>query len=73
MDLQDYRKELDTLDSGLLELFCRRMEIAAKIGAYKKEKGLPVLDAARERESDADMAVYRKRCLGDRCGGHAAV
>ena len=39
MDLQDYRKELDTLDSGLLELFCRRMEIAAQIGAYKKENG----------------------------------
>ena len=41
MELQDYRRELDTLDDGLLELFCRRMEIAAKIGAYKKEKGLP--------------------------------
>ena len=56
MDLQDYRKELDTLDSGLLELFCRRMEIAAQIGAYKKENGLPVLDAGREREKLVDIA-----------------
>ena len=56
MDLQDYRRELDTLDDGLLELFCRRMEIAAKIGAYKKEKGLPVLDASREREKLLDIA-----------------
>ena len=56
MELQDYRRELDTLDDGLLELFCRRMEIAAKIGAYKKEKGLPVLDAAREREKLLDVA-----------------
>ena len=56
MDLQDYRRELDTLDNGLLELFCRRMEIAAQIGAYKKENGLPVLDAGREREKLLDVA-----------------
>ena len=65
MDLQDYRRELDTLDDGLLELFCRRMEIAAQIGAYKKEKGLPVLDAAREREKLLDIAKKSPEGMDD--------
>ncbi|MCR5088103.1 MAG: chorismate mutase [Oscillospiraceae bacterium] len=50
MELSDYRRELDGLDSELLRLFCRRMEIAGEIAAYKKEKDLPVLDRRRERE-----------------------
>lgn len=50
MELQDYRRELDGIDDELLQLFCRRMEIAAQIGAYKKANGLPVLDPARERQ-----------------------
>ena len=50
MELQDYRRMLDSIDGELLRLFCERMEIAARIGAYKKEHGLPVYDAARERE-----------------------
>ena len=44
MELSDYRAQLDALDGELLSLFCRRMDIAAQIGAYKKEHGLPVLD-----------------------------
>ncbi len=50
MELSEYRRELDVLDSQLLQLFCRRMEIAGEIAAYKKEKDLPVLDSRRERE-----------------------
>ena len=50
MELQDYRRELDGIDDVLLQLFCRRMEIAAQIGAYKKANGLPILDPARERQ-----------------------
>ena len=50
MALQDYRRELDGIDDELLQLFCRRMEIAAQIGAYKKANGLPILDPARERQ-----------------------
>ena len=50
MELQDYRRELDGIDDELLQLFCRRMEIAAQIGAYKKANGLPILDPARERQ-----------------------
>ena len=50
MDLQDYRLVLDGIDRELLALFRQRMEIAAKIGEYKKENNLPVFDPARERQ-----------------------
>ena len=33
-----------------IELFGRRMEVARRIGEYKKENGLNILDSAREEE-----------------------
>ena len=50
MDLQDYRNKLDTIDAEIVTLFKSRMETAAQIAAYKKEHGLPVLAAGREKE-----------------------
>lgn len=48
--LDTYRKELDSIDEKLVSLFCERMEVSEKIGAYKKENNLPVTDANRENE-----------------------
>ncbi|OQA49078.1 MAG: P-protein [Firmicutes bacterium ADurb.Bin300] len=50
MDLQDYRKQIDEIDEELVKLFCSRMEVAAKIGEFKKENNIPILDYKRERE-----------------------
>jgi len=49
MNLDELRVEIDEIDKGLVDLFSKRMDIAAGIAAYKKENGLPVLDATRER------------------------
>lgn len=67
MELKDFRIQLDEIDAQLVALFCRRMEISRQIGAYKRGKGLPVRDEAREAllldrvaalagEADADAA-----------------
>jgi len=48
MDLTDYRKQIDEVDRALVELFLRRMDIAAGIAEFKKANGLPVLDSSRE-------------------------
>lgn len=48
MDLDSLRGELNAVDEALVALFGRRMDIVARIAAYKREAGLPVLDAARE-------------------------
>ena len=50
MDLKEYRKEIDSIDSQITALFQKRMETAAKIAKYKIENNLPVFSSARERE-----------------------
>lgn len=62
MDIKDYRQDIDRIDSELTKLFCERMEVAAKIGNYKKENGLPVFDPKREREKLNDI---RQSCSED--------
>ena len=56
MDINSLRADIDAVDSDLLDAFCRRMEISAKVAACKKENGLPVFDPARERQKLNDVA-----------------
>lgn len=55
MDLQQCRKEIDRIDDELVRLFAERMTVSETIAAYKKENGVAVLDARREREKLADV------------------
>ncbi len=58
-EINDYRYELELLDSEFLELLARRSQIAKAIGKYKKTEGLPVIDTSREKELEnkwLDMA-----------------
>ena len=48
--LQEARKIINEVDSQMAQLFVRRMEAAQMVAAYKKEHGMPILDAAREEE-----------------------
>ncbi len=50
MDIQELRKNIDEIDTKIVELICERMKTAAEIGKYKRERNLPVYDASRERE-----------------------
>lgn len=56
MDLTELRRRMDDIDQALIQLFTQRMEIAAQIGEYKRQHGLPVYDPAREREKRKAMA-----------------
>lgn len=49
MDIEVLRKEIDGIDKELVELFVKRMGVAAEVAAFKKENGKPVLDPQRER------------------------
>ena len=55
MDLQELRRRIDRIDDELVRLFAERMDVAAEVAAYKKEKGLPVLDASREQAKLQDV------------------
>jgi len=48
--LDELRKTIDEIDRQLIPLFVRRMEISERVAEVKKETGLPVLDAEREKQ-----------------------
>lgn len=48
--LEIFRKEIDEINIKLIELFKKRMEISKKIGDFKKENNIPILDLNREKE-----------------------
>ena len=48
-NLEELRGQIDEIDQQMVELFKARMEASSQVAEYKKEKGLPVLDAGRER------------------------
>lgn len=54
-DLNEIRRDIDAIDNELIELFRRRMDCAKEVGCYKKERGLPVLNRAREDEILAEV------------------
>lgn len=49
-NLDEYREEINQIDSELAKLFERRMQVSQAIGEYKKEYALPVKDNSRETE-----------------------
>lgn len=57
MELQELRAKIDEIDTQMTKLFEARMDVAAQIGAWKRENHMPVLDAARERDKLADIAA----------------
>ena len=57
MELQELRSKIDEIDAQLTKLFEARMDVAAEIGAWKRENHMPVLDAARERDKLNDIAA----------------
>lgn len=48
MELNEARERIDGIDRQMLELFAERMENVESIAEYKLQKGLPILDPARE-------------------------
>ena len=49
MELSELRQQIDGIDRQLVELFIKRMNVAAEVAEYKRENGMNVLDASRER------------------------
>ena len=50
MDLENYRKEIDEIDSRILELLGQRREVALKVGQYKRAQGIAIYAPEREKE-----------------------
>ncbi|MCI2058796.1 MAG: chorismate mutase [Oscillibacter sp.] len=50
MELDEARREINSVDDQILQLFLRRMDLSEEVAAYKEEHGLPVVNKTRERE-----------------------
>ena len=48
--LEDWRREIDTLDTEILRLLSRRATIACELGAIKVASGLSAYDGRREQQ-----------------------
>jgi chorismate mutase-like protein len=48
-DLDELRRQIDQVDSRLLELIHERIRLVLQVGAYKARHGLAVYDPERER------------------------
>ena len=49
MDLSEIRKDIDAIDEQLVNLFCQRMQLSAKVADCKKANNLPIYHPGRER------------------------
>ena len=50
MELDELRSRINEVDASLLPLFLERMRLSEAVAGVKKQKGLPVYNAAREQE-----------------------
>lgn len=57
MDLQDYRRQIDEIDDQMVSLFAQRMDVVREIVEYKRQNGMKILDAGRERDKLAKLCT----------------
>ena len=49
MNLDEIRIKIDEIDTQILDLFCRRMDLVKGVAAYKIENDMPVFRPEREK------------------------
>ncbi len=58
--LEKQRAEIDAIDREIVALFERRMQVVVDIARIKKENGIAILDANREKEVIQKVQSYLK-------------
>ena len=58
--LEKQRAEIDAIDREIVALFERRMQVVVDVDRIKKENGIAILDASREKEVIAKVQSYLK-------------
>ena len=62
MELDNYRKKIDSIDKEILDLFKDRISVANDIAKYKQDNNMPVFQSAREDEIINNIS---KNCPGE--------
>ena len=58
--LEKQRAEIDAIDREIVTLFERRMQVVVDVARIKKENGIAILDANREKEVITKVQSYLK-------------
>jgi len=58
--LEKQRAEIDVIDREIVALFERRMQVVVDVARIKKENGIAILDASREKEVITKVQSYLK-------------
>ena len=59
--LENYRLEINNIDEELINLLKKRMKLSVKIGKYKKENNIPILNKNRENQVIERINIYNKK------------
>ncbi len=70
VDLEESRRQIDEIDSQIVELFEKRMEIAGNVADYKMATGKPVFDKEREESKIEKLTqmtedAFNKKCVAE--------
>ena len=68
IEIEDWRIRIDELTDSVIALLNKRAVYATEIGKIKKQKGLPVLDTAREEAVLAEVAEKAEKAGGPLSG-----
>ncbi len=66
-DLQQYREQIDSIDQQLLEMLAQRMDVIKKIGDYKKDRNVSILQLRRW-----ENIIESRTVLGEKVGLNAS-
>ena len=58
--LHKQRAEIDAINREIVSLFERRMQVVMDVARIKKENGMAIFDASREKEVIAKVQSYLK-------------
>ena len=59
--LDNYRLEINNIDEELLTLLKKRMKLSIKIGEFKKENNIPILNKNRENQVLERINTFNKK------------
>lgn len=59
--LDNYRLQINNIDEELINLLKKRMKLSVKIGKYKKENNIPILNKNRENQVIERINSYNKK------------
>lgn len=61
LNLNVFREEIDAIDSELMDILLKRMELSKQIAQYKQENELPT----RDRQREIEMIEKRTQSIED--------